>query len=246
MYMQAEVAKRIVYEQTAMPQIHFYNSATRMQNKMDTYQTEGHTLIKYVANAQYSFSPDFETKVTFGLLKPDRSTLPVVGNSDNMMHYVVEAFEKTTEEQFPQNIAISVLSEEEFSKEHARFGGGGEGVLGFSVNNNPETNIVCVKANSFDIVMLTIGHEIGHVMTTQLPDPRDEEAKAFAFELAWMKTLKEHNIADLQNQFVTFIEPARNGLHNVAFDFVINTIEAGKTALQTFKELFNRTISVSR
>jgi hypothetical protein len=129
---------------------------------------------------------------------------------------------------------------------HEEFGGSwNPGILGFAINRNPEKNLIFVKENNLDVLMLTIGHEIGHVLTRRLNDPRDEEAKAFAFELAWMKSIKEYNIANLANQFVDFPEPAKNGLHNIAFDFVVSMLGSGKQCLQIFKELFDRKISVA-
>ncbi|MBU0461272.1 MAG: hypothetical protein KJ574_01660 [Nanoarchaeota archaeon] len=196
-------------------------------------------------NKSYMLSPNYQSLTTQMLLKPGRDMTPVVGNADEIMHYITETFEKTAGEKMPKNIVIRICSEDELAQRHVELGGSwNQGILGFAINNNPGTNMIFVKENNMDALMLTIGHEIGHVMTAKLPDPRDEEAKAFAFELAWMDTLKEHNIANLADQFVAFIEPAKNGLHNVAFEFVISMLKRGKQALDVFKELFTREISI--
>ena len=79
-----------------------------------------------------------------------------------------------------------------------------------------------MRENQLDALLLVIGHEIGHVLTETLPNKHDEEAKAFAFSIEWAKTIKKHNIAGLGiniKQDLDF-EPARNGLHDVAFSFV--------------------------
>ncbi len=91
--------------------------------------------------------------------------------------------------------------------------------------------------------MLTIGHEIGHVLTETLPSGENEEAKAYAFSLKWMETIQQHNIAGLQNALVTEV-PAPNGLHDVAFAYVMRLIRQGKTAWQVYRDLvgINRSI----
>ena len=83
--------------------------------------------------------------------------------------------------------------------------------------------------------MLTIGHEIGHVMSLPLKNIQTEEAKAFAFSIAWIKTIREKNIANLESAIN--MRPAINGIHNIAFDFVINKIKQGEDAIQVFESL---------
>ena len=86
--------------------------------------------------------------------------------------------------------------------------------------------------------MLTIGHEIGHVLTKTLDDKHEEEAKAYAFSLAWMKSIQENDIAGLGDSFVQE-RPAENGLHDVAFAFVEKTIRWGKSAWDVYQELIS-------
>jgi hypothetical protein len=95
--------------------------------------------------------------------------------------------------------------------------------LGFCINRYPQTSYIFVREDNLDRLFLTIGHEIGHALSPILSDPRDEEAKAFAFSLAWMKTVVEHNIADLSHNITP--NPARNDLHDVAYSFVLEQMQ---------------------
>jgi len=92
-------------------------------------------------------------------------------------------------------------------------------------------------------LMLTMGHELGHIITLPMNDPRDEEAKAFAFSMAWMDAIKENNIGNLST--VINPRPAKNGLHNVAFDFVLSLIENGRKAIDVYLELIKGEVSIN-
>jgi hypothetical protein len=92
--------------------------------------------------------------------------------------------------------------------------------------------------------MLTIGHEIGHVMSYTLQNERDEEAKAFAFSMAWMHAIRKNNIAGIAN--CVNPNPAKNGVHDIAFEFVIEQAEKDKKAMQIFEELKRGEISIGQ
>ena len=82
-------------------------------------------------------------------------------------------------------------------------------------------------------------------MNPTLPDNRDEEAKAFAFSIAWMDTIKKHNIAGIGNAVLP--NPARNGLHDVAYEYMIELIEQGKkNAMQLFKDIASGAVSITK
>lgn len=165
------------------------------------------------------------------------STARFVGNASEIEEYIKEAFKATTGEELPTDIRITVLNEKEFKKAHkAHLGKWHQGVQGFSLNANGKgTSEVFAKADQLDRLMLTIGHEIGHVLTHTLKNAHDEEAKAFAFSLAWMNAIRENNIAGIGSNILP--NPASNGLHDTAFDFVQRIIKAGTTAWETFLQL---------
>ena len=153
--------------------------------------------------------------------QPDNFLIPgkegkFVGKAEEIREFVEEAFEKIFSQPLPTDIKISLLDEKEFSKIAPS-----PGVVGLSINRNKFGLLseVFVKNDFLARVMLTMGHELGHVLSATLGDAVSEEAKAYAFSLLWMEVIKEHNIAGLGDAFVTE-NPAHNGLHDVAWDFV--------------------------
>jgi hypothetical protein len=125
----------------------------------------------------------------------------------------------------PGDILITVLNEFEMEKihrKHSRFWS--RNIQGFALNrkNMLDFSSIFIKQNPLDMLMLTIGHEIGHCLSITQDDTLLEEAKAFAFELAWMKTIHKNDIQGLKN-CLSF--PSLEGLHNEAFQFVISRQE---------------------
>ncbi|MDP6293270.1 MAG: hypothetical protein QGG83_00735 [Candidatus Woesearchaeota archaeon] len=165
-------------------------------------------------------------------------------NKGAVMSIIRETFQHRTGEDFPENkIIISIGSKETLKEWHNVAGGAwSEGIQGFALNsNNNQPHRIFVKEGPKDQMLLTLGHEIGHVMTPTLENEHDEEAKAFAFSIAWMQTIIEHDIAGLSSFLNP--QPAMNGLHNVAYGFVQTLIQNGKTAMQAFVDIVNKTAS---
>lgn len=165
-----------------------------------------------------------------------------VDDAKDVEEFVKEAFRKTTGEELPAHINITLCGEEKFKLLHTSKGGKwSKGIQGFSVHLTKE---IVIKQNKLDVVMLVIGHELGHVLSHPLGNMHDEEAKAFAFELAWMKTIKQNNIANLAGNINIDFKPANNGLHDVAFNFVKQLVSAGKRAMDVFKGLIDGDVSM--
>jgi len=176
-------------------------------------------------------------------LNPDRPITRFIGKSEEIKHLIEEAFKKTTGKPLPQNIIIRVVKKEELKKIHEKNNGTwSDGIMGFAINKKiPE---VFVKENELDQLMLTMGHELGHVYTKSLKSKHDEEAKAFAFEMAWVKAIIENNIGNLENSFTLKINPASNGLHDIAFKHVVTWLKAGKKAIDIYWELVKGILKV--
>ncbi len=185
------------------------------------------------AHAEYHFHPE-------EFLKPGKEG-KFIDQAEEIKEYIVVAFEKIFECPFPHDINITVCNEKEFRKIAPH-----PGTIGLSINRGKEGLIseIFVLNDSLARVMLTVGHELGHVLTETLPNPHDEEAKAYAFSLVWMKTIKEHDVAGLSDAIVTE-RPAENGLHNVAFRFVERLLHAGKEVGEIYGELVRRLLSVT-
>ena len=178
-----------------------------IQYAQEIYQT---SYFPSLAKEELHFSP--ETFIAPGFVGQ------FVGSAGEIEHYIKEAFELTTGKSLPSNINISVLNEQEFRKIAPS-----QGTIGLSINRNHCGLVSEIFVLNSDIarVMLTLGHEIGHVFSPTLGNAQDEEAKAYAFSFMWMQKIQEHNIAGLQDA-VVLENPAKNGLDDVALQFVAN------------------------
>ena len=174
---------------------------------------------------EYHFVPDH-------FLKPGKEGV-FVGKAEEVREFVEDAFEKLFNQPFPNHIKISILNQEEFRKIAPS-----PNAVGLSINRSQEGLLseIFILNDAIGRVMLTIGHELGHVLTKTLPSAHDEEAKAYAFSLLWMKVIKEHDIADLGDAIVAE-RPADNGLHNVAFAFVHQLLAQGREIEEIYSQL---------
>ena len=168
--------------------------------------------------------------------------------NDNMeiMEMVKRTFKLTTGMNFPDTIKISLLNPVDFSALHEKMTNEkASGVAGFSVNNPNSTCYVYVKTDSLDKMMIVLGHEIGHVLSYSLVNNVNEEAKAFAFQLAWVKVIHENNIGNLAFN-LNPLPPAENGLHNVAYRYVLNQLNQGDKAIDVYSDIIkgNKKISI--
>jgi len=180
-------------------------------------------------------------------LTPDRDPTPIIKSETKIMPFIEETFLKQTGEEFPHDkIILNILDEKEFRKAALKHTNWGPGLQGFALNNigRGKPSTIFVKRNHLDSMMMTIGHEIGHVMSPQLPNSQDEEAKAISFSMAWVETIKEHNIAGIAHNIVP--RPANNGLHDVAYEFVLELMDKGKDSLQVFKDVANGIYSITK
>ncbi|MEE9525732.1 MAG: hypothetical protein V3V78_03965 [Candidatus Woesearchaeota archaeon] len=179
------------------------------------------------------------SRVVDDFLNPQRSMSAFVGESAEIKDFVEDAFFKVTGRSFPDDVIIHLISEEEMKKIHPR------NVVGFAINRKHLglMSEVFVRKDTLDRVMVILGHELGHVLTRRLENERDEEAKAFAFSLAWMKKIKEENIANLSTA-ILLDRPAQNGIHDVALDYVLSLIQRGREAIDVWKDLVKTYIRV--
>ena len=179
-------------------------------------------------------------------LKPQRPVTVLVGKSEEIRSYIAEAFTATTGKKLDDaNVVIEVLPRKAFKQRFKLFGGKwSEGIQGFSINHEGrEASLIFVKEDHLDKVMITVGHEIGHIMSARLSSKVDEEAKAFAFELAWINVLYNKNIAGLRSCINIQPQPAQNGVHDVGFNFVRSLILLDYDPLAIFTALTNGALS---
>lgn len=196
-------------EAVQRPEIQFYQPQS---SKLELYKNSNQTLYQIQktqpTNIEYSFIPD-------RFLEPGRIKR-FVGDAEQIQEEIEEAFLATTGLEFPPDIQITVCSQNQFKQMIDL-----PGVRGFSINRKESGLISEIFILNDDLarVMLTIGHEIGHVLSKPLKNKQLEEAKAFAFSKAWMQAIKNKNIASLQNAIVDE-NPAHNGIHDIAHQFI--------------------------
>lgn len=173
-----------------------------------------------------SFAPELS-------LNPRRAPQPFVGDAAAVEQDVKEAFWATTAKAFPSDIRVAVMDNRYFARQVAH-----PGIVGFSLNRKDFGMVsdVVVRAGAKDHLMLTIGHEIGHVLSRTLSNKHCEEAKAFAFSRAWMKNIRDKNIAGLRGCII-LDNPAQNGLHDAASAFVWRMLASGYDALQLYWDI---------
>lgn len=232
-YFSRSLVDKYGFIRTPMPGI-FYAPSPSSGFSVEYDPNNGHSGNYFCA---HSFSPLI-------FLSPSRPKARFVDGSDEAIKTAEEVFELMNGRKLPSDIAINVLTLNDFQLTHSQFGAWSRGILGFSISG--KRKLIFVKENSLDELLMVIGHEIGHVLTETLPNRHDEEAKAFAFSVEWAKTIKNHNVANLGLNIKDCFDfrPAKNGLHDVSFSFVDFMIKKGRKALQLHDDLIKRYISV--
>ena len=180
------------------------------------------------------------SRVLDDFLNPARPLTAFIGDASEIKEFAEEAFREVTGQEFPDDVDINVISKDKMLEVNPR------NVVGFAINrkNLGLVSEVFVRKDTLDRVMLVLGHELGHVLTKRLGNEKDEEAKAFAFALAWMKKIKEKNIANLSTS-IQLETPAENGVHDVAFDFVLDLVNKGRDAFDVWMGIVRGLIKVN-
>ena len=204
---------------------------------LEVYNLDAYSPTVNAHKPKQYFSPD-------PFLRADRPATRFIGDAAEIQEAVEHTFQKLLGASLPTNIEIRVLQRAQFKEQHEQFGAGwSEGIQGFSINRHGfGASLIFLKQNDLDKVLVTTGHELGHVLSFTLPDAVSEEAKAFAFEQAWLQTLVENDIEGMAaNILLQPMVPAKNGLHDKAWAFVKqslnNSIQSGKQALSLFSRL---------
>ncbi len=195
--------------------------------------------------SQYSQPEQPHFSFADSFLTENRPMTPMISDMGEVKEVIEQTFEKITGQEFPHDsIKIMICDEQKFRQVHNNTGGSwSEGIMGFSFNKYGRgTSEIYIRQDHLDSVLLTIGHEIGHVLGPTLPNGQDEEAKAHAFSLTWIETIRENNIGGLQPNIIP--NPAHNGLHDVAFDYVKYLLQTGSSSFDVFKTLAHGLTSI--
>lgn len=207
-----------------------------IQQSVDLPQQKqyGNTSLSYfMPHQQEYFSPE-------PFLNPRRPVTQWIGDAAEVADLVAQTFTAVTGQALPHDLQINVVREAELFRLHAELSGAAApGLQGFSLNRHGfGSSTIVVKQNDLDKLLLTIGHEIGHVLSFSLSNKLAEECKAFAFELAWMEAIVEQNIGDLALCInLNPLHPADNGLHDIAWQWVQRWRAAGMDGKEIFRQL---------
>jgi len=188
-----------------------YNHATpqafQEDSSMKFFDADANTVLP-----EYPFDP----RAFLDPSAPPQMWVSSLGEVQTLIH---ETWARMMHTPLPPDITITIGSAEVLAP---HFGGMlPAGVRGFAIPAKEGTlKQIFIKSGPKDQIMMTIGHELGHISSPILPDIRDEEAKAYAFSLAWMQVMREHRIGDLKPQI--WLSGAKNGIHNVALDAVLD------------------------
>lgn len=196
-------------------------------------------------NNQEYFARAPEHNIVESFLEDERPATPVVTNKHEIMPVIEQTFELITGQEFPaDNIQITICDTQMLKIIHEQMGGTwNNGIMGFSINRYGKgASEVYAREEHLDALLLTIGHEIGHILSPSLPNKKDEEAKAHAFSIAWMETIRDNNICGLKPNIK--LNPAKNGLHDTAYEFVQHLLLTGASAFDVFKTLAHGLTSI--
>lgn len=213
-----------------------YNSASA------GYSAGGSYSGSFSGQSSYQASEQAQMSHTEDFLAENRPWTPIISNLGEVKEVVEQTFEKMTGQEFPhESIKVMICDDKQFKE--VLGAGWNLGTAGFSFNKYGKgTSEIYIRQDHMDSVLLTIGHELGHVLGPTLPNGQDEEAKAHAFSLAWIETIRDNNIGGLQPNIAP--NPAHNGLHDVAFDFVKYLLNTGSTSFDVFKTLAHGLTSI--
>ncbi len=232
------------------PTMYDSSSSSYMQNSAVYQQSSSYASSANYQTSQYSSaynseSPGHEESITEVFLEDERPITPVVTNKHEIMPVIEQTFELMTGQEFPaDSIQVMICDVQTLKIIHEQMDGlWNNGIMGFSINRYGKgTSEVYAREEHLDALLLTIGHEIGHILSPSLPNKKDEEAKAHAFSIAWMETIRDNNICGLKPNIK--LNPAKNGLHDVSYEFVQHLMMTGASAFDIFKTLAHGLTSI--
>lgn len=235
------------------PHVHCFQSRKPAEERGAVQYVPSFTSFNYHQNIQNYFPTKQRTEyhAIDGFLKLYRPQTQFINDAQEVESLARETFEKTAGKELPQNIIIKILDRDDMKAAHEATGAlWSDNIQGFSINSsarNGQTPYkqIFVKKAELDRVMVVLGHEIGHVLTPTVENACDEEAKAFAFETAWVETIIKHNMGNLKENLTLDMKPANNGLHDVAAAFVKNLVRKGKEAMDLYGEIARRILSIA-
>ena len=159
-------------------------------NTLNYDQNTNYTNNTHTYSNNYHLNTPQQPIISTSFLNENRPTTPIITDLKEIREIIQKTYRTITNEEIPDEIQIQILNEKEFKKLPIY----SPGLAGFCYNGYGKgISKIIVKQDHLDSLLLTIGHEIGHVLSPTLPNKHDEEAKAHAFSLTWMETIRDNN-----------------------------------------------------
>lgn len=167
-----------------------------LNNNMQQYMPfDGYLNATTDTSSSYQTSHSNYPKIIFtpnDFLRPGRPQTRWVGRFEEVKEIVEKIYKDVTGREIP-NVEINIVPAKDLYTEYEKSGKkADEALQGFYGNGR-----IFVKEGKLDEMILTLGHELGHASSIQLANPELEEAKAYAFTEAWVRTIVEKNIENL-------------------------------------------------
>ncbi len=212
-----------------------YSAGSNIPQTIHPFYVKQETYGGYNAPARHTMEYSASAQV---FLNADRPFSHFVDSAELICDFVIAAFKATACRDLPDDVVVSVCSPIEMLAINPKWH---PGILGFSINRlGFGVSEIFLLENELDILLVTAGHELGHVISFPAGSRLDEEAKAFAFEAAWVQAIFRDDIAGLRYSInLDVLSPANNGLHDAAFNFVRRQMFFGRNALEIHRELSN-------
>jgi hypothetical protein len=169
------------------------------------------------------------------------------GIANDIISQIQFVFYEVTKQEFPYDLKIefcdSFTMQEKYKSSAKEIWD--SKIKGFCINSKDKS--VYILYDTLVNMMLTLGHEIGHILTPARHNKITEEAKAYAFEIIWISKIKELNIFSLSDQIdlSNLGTPAANGIHDAAFMWVNSFMMEGKTAKEIYEDIIKGELMIS-
>ena len=173
-----------------------FDSRASQQHNLQQYMPfDGYLNTATNTSSSYHVSNSNYPKIIFtpnDFLRPGRPQTRWVGGFEEVKEIVEKIYRDVTGNELP-HVEINIVPAKELYMEYEKSGNkADEALQGFYGNGR-----IFVKEGKLDEMILTLGHELGHASSAQLANPELEEAKAYAFTEAWVKTIVENNVENL-------------------------------------------------
>lgn len=181
------------------------------------------------------------------VLRPAAAPTQFTGMIDELISDVQQLVKSIISSPLPYDLSITLCRGEEFKKHYearAEKNRWHQGIRGFSLHGAPKE--IFVLRDTLEQTLLTLGHEIGHILTPPAVNALTEEAKAYAFEILFLEAMQRRNTKGIKDRIdlSALGTPAANGVHNVALQWVNSFLMDGRSAKDIYDGIIHGDIII--